>query len=142
MCWLNSYLRLSFTPKLDLVAHSLSVPIGGISRRSETTFNVSLTASQSFVPKIDVQRYRVQDFQTRQRYGNFYYTHIHHGHHEALDQMMVSQAFVAEHPGRVGNVESVSVFNDHLVDETLTNDGIEPWQSDHGQVVASLKLTG
>ncbi|MBC7973020.1 MAG: endonuclease/exonuclease/phosphatase family protein [Verrucomicrobia bacterium] len=88
----------------------------------------------------DVQLYRVQDIQTRQSYGNFYYTHIHNGHHEALDQIMVSQEFVAEHPGRVGHVTSVSVFNDHLVDETLTHDGIEPWQSDHGQVVASIKL--
>ncbi|MBD2033855.1 hypothetical protein H6F76_02145 [Leptolyngbya sp. FACHB-321] len=53
------------------------------------------------MPKIDVQRYRVQDIQTRQTYGNFYYTRIYNGHHEALEQMMVSHAFVAEHLGSV-----------------------------------------
>jgi endonuclease/exonuclease/phosphatase family metal-dependent hydrolase len=88
----------------------------------------------------DVLLYHVKDIQARQSYGDFYYTHIYNGHHESLDHILVSQEFVEQNPNRVGRVGYVSVFNDHLVDETLSKDGVEPWQSDHGQVVASIEL--
>lgn len=89
----------------------------------------------------DTYLYQVKDIQARQGDGNSsYYTHIHNGHYEALDQIMVSQEFVAQNPDRLGRVEYVSVFNDHLIDETLSKEGIPKWQSDHGQVVAAIAL--
>jgi hypothetical protein len=53
---------------------------------------------------------------------------------------MVSEEFVAQNLHRLGRVTYVSVYNDHLVDQTLENQTIEPWQSDHGQVVATIEL--
>ena len=88
----------------------------------------------------DVLLYHVKDIQARRSYGDFYYTHIHNGHYESLDHIMVSQEFVGENPNRVGRVNYVSVFNDHLMDQTLSRDGVELWQSDHGQVVAAIEL--
>jgi endonuclease/exonuclease/phosphatase family metal-dependent hydrolase len=88
----------------------------------------------------DVVLYHVKDIQARQSYDDFYYTHIHNGRHESLDHIMVSQEFVAQNPHHIGRVIYVSVFNDHLVDETLSPESIEPWQSDHGQVVATIEL--
>ena len=41
---------------------------------------------------------------------------------------------------RIGRVTYVSVYNDHLFDETLLADNIEPWMSDHGQIVAAIEL--
>ena len=39
-----------------------------------------------------------------------------------------------------GYVEYVKVFNDHLIDETLSNEEVPVTQSDHGQVVATIRL--
>ena len=88
----------------------------------------------------DTLLYHVKDIQSRHSYGDFYYTHIHNGHYESLDQIMVSEELVAENPERLGRVGYVSLFNDHLLDQTLTDERIAPWQSDHGQVVASIEL--
>ena len=88
----------------------------------------------------DVLLYHVKDIQARRSYGDYYYTHIHNGHYDSLDHIMVSQEFVAENPHHVGRVNYVSVLNDHLIDDTLSNDDVQLWQSDHAQVVASIEL--
>ncbi len=88
----------------------------------------------------DTLLYPVKDIQGRRSYGDFYFTHIHGGHYESLDHIMVSQEFVAENPKAIGRVSYVSVFNDHLIDESLSRDEVEVWQSDHGQVVATIDL--
>jgi endonuclease/exonuclease/phosphatase family metal-dependent hydrolase len=88
----------------------------------------------------DVLLYHVKDIQARLSYADTYYTHIHNGHHESLDHIMVSQELVAENPQNIGRVGSVRVFNDHLIDSTLSNDRLPVWQSDHAQVVASIEM--
>jgi predicted extracellular nuclease len=88
----------------------------------------------------DVLLYHVKDIQARQSYQDYYYSHIHNGHYEALDHIMVSQELVAHNPNHLGRVGFVSVLNDHLIDETLSDDRVELWQSDHAQVVASIEM--
>ena len=84
--------------------------------------------------------YHVKDIQARRSYQDFYYTHIHNGMYESLDQIMVSQELVTEYPRNTGRVGLVSVYNDHLVDQTFTNQGLDKCKSDHGVVVCSLEL--
>jgi len=88
----------------------------------------------------DILLYHVKDIQARMSFHDFYYSHIHNGHYEALDHIMVSQELVAQNPSHIGKVGFVSVFNDHLIDETLSDERVELWQSDHAQVVASIEL--
>ena len=88
----------------------------------------------------DVLLYHAKAIQARKSYHDFYYSHIHNGHHEALDHIMVSQELVGENPAHVGRVTYVSVLNDHLIDETLSNETVPLWQSDHAQIVASIEL--
>ena len=88
----------------------------------------------------DVLLYSVKDIQARQSYGDFYYTHIYNGYYQALDHILVSEEWVAQNPARLGQVEYVSLLNDHLIDETLSYEEVEKWQSDHAQVVATIKL--
>lgn len=88
----------------------------------------------------DTLLYSVKDLHARRSFGDFYYTHIHNGHYESIDHILVSQEFVAENPHRVGRVSYVAVWNDHLVDETMSQDRMQPWQSDHAQVVATIEL--
>jgi endonuclease/exonuclease/phosphatase family metal-dependent hydrolase len=91
-------------------------------------------------PVWDVLLYQVKDIQARLGYGDHYYTYIHNGHYDSLDHIMVSEEFAAQNRDRLGRVTYVSVFNDHIFDQTLLEDKIETWQSDHGQVVATIEL--
>ena len=88
----------------------------------------------------DLLLYHVKDIQARRSYQDFYYTHIHNGMYESLDQIMVSQELVTEYPRRTGRVGLVSVYNDHLVDQTFSNQGVDKCKSDHGVVVCTLEL--
>jgi endonuclease/exonuclease/phosphatase family metal-dependent hydrolase len=92
------------------------------------------------LPVWDVLLYNVKDIQARQSYQDVYYTHIHNGHYENLDHIFVSQEFVRQNNRHLGYVEYVSVFNDHLIDNTLSDEHVPPWQSDHGQVVVTIRL--
>lgn len=62
------------------------------------------------------------------------YSHVHQGWPELLDQIWVSEEFVAGSRWAVGDVRRVDVFNDHL------HEGRERWRSDHGFVRALLRL--
>lgn len=88
----------------------------------------------------DVLLYNVKDIQARKSYRDTYYTYIHNGHYESLDHILVSQEFVRQNPKRLGRVEYVSTLNDHLIDETLSEEKVPVWQSDHGQVVVTIRL--
>lgn len=88
----------------------------------------------------DVLLYNTKDIQARQSYRDVYFTHIHNGHYDSLDHILVSQEFVRQNPSRFGYVEYVKVFNDHLIDETLSDDKISKWKSDHGQVAITIHL--
>ena len=88
----------------------------------------------------DVLFYHAKDIQARKSFHDFYYTHIHNGHYAALDHIMVNQELVDINPNSIGRVRNVSIFNDHLIDETLSEESIPHWQSDHGQVVAHIEF--
>ncbi|MEM6763576.1 MAG: endonuclease/exonuclease/phosphatase family protein [Bacteroidota bacterium] len=88
----------------------------------------------------DILLYQVKDIQARNSMYASHYTHIHNGHHEVLDHIMVSQELVFENPERIGRISHAKVFNDHLVDETLGEERIPEWKSDHGQIVAKVVL--
>lgn len=62
------------------------------------------------------------------------YSHIHQNYPEVLDQVLVSEEFVASSRVAIGDVRRVEVFNDHL------NEGRDRSRSDHGFVRALLRL--
>lgn len=88
----------------------------------------------------DILLYHAKDIQARQASKDVYYTHIHNGHYESLDHIMVSQELVKENPNRVGRVVYVRTFNDHIVDQTFADEQVNCWESDHAQVVATIEL--
>lgn len=88
----------------------------------------------------DVVLSNVKDLQAQVSYEDVYYTHIYNGHHESLDHIFVSNEFLRANPRRVGYVEYVKVLNDHLIDETLSSEGVPKFRSDHGQVAATIRM--
>jgi endonuclease/exonuclease/phosphatase family metal-dependent hydrolase len=90
----------------------------------------------------DVLLYSVQELQSRRSQQNTYYTHIYNGRYESLDHILVSEELYERNPRRVGVVEYVQLLNDHLIDGSLTSISSDGIQSDHGQVVATIRLDG
>ena len=62
------------------------------------------------------------------------YSHVHQGWPEVLEQIWVSEEFVASNRFALGEVRRVEYFNDHL------QEGRERIRSDHGFVRALIKL--
>lgn len=91
-------------------------------------------------PFRDVLLYTAQQLQARESTRDTYFTHIFNGSYEALDHIMVSEEFHGPNPDRVGEIDYVQVFNDHIIDEMASFDDIPRTRSDHGQVVAKIRL--
>ncbi len=62
------------------------------------------------------------------------------GIYESIDQILLSPHFDYENPKRIGEVEYLSVFNDHLTDGSHPDAPYNKLASDHGQIVAHLSL--
>jgi hypothetical protein len=58
---------------------------------------------------------------------------VHDGHYTTIDHILVSEEFNAALPNALGEVVDVLYLNDHLELEL-------PEASDHGQVVARIRL--
>ena len=83
----------------------------------------------------DVALWHAPDVQTGQALRrDVGYSHIHQGSPEVLDQIWVSEEFVAGSRFAIGDVRRVDYFNDHL------NEGRDRMRSDHGFVRALLRL--
>ncbi len=68
------------------------------------------------------------------------YTTAFGGAYESIDQIFMSRHFLPEAPGSIGEMEYFSVFNDHLTDGSQPEAPYNKLASDHGQIMAHLKL--
>ena len=75
--------------------------------------------------------YQIQARQDRLR--NVGFSSVHEGHYSTIDHILVSGEFNGALPGAIGEVVDVLYLNDHL-------DTAAPEASDHGQVVARIRL--
>lgn len=88
----------------------------------------------------DKKLYSSFDIISQKSFKKEWPTHIHNGHYESLDHIYVSQELYFRNPNCIGNVSNVHIYNDHLEDGQLSSDKLPKWKSDHGQVVATIKL--
>lgn len=83
----------------------------------------------------DIALFDASSIQTRLHWlRNVAYTHIHQGIPEVLDQILVSEQFLADSKYGLGEVLQVDYFNDHLKFVTPSR------PTDHGLVRAQIKL--
>lgn len=59
---------------------------------------------------------------------------------ESIDQILLSQHFNPENPSRIGDLEYLSVLNDHLTDGSHPEAPYNKLASDHGQLLAHMRL--
>ena len=88
----------------------------------------------------DAALYTAQTLQEYRNTRDVYYTHIHQDMMESLDHILVSQEFYDRNPQRIGVVSNLRYFNDHLFDSQLSDDKRDRIASDHGQLVAEIRL--
>lgn len=84
--------------------------------------------------------YSTHELQARSIGRDVSYSHIFNSHYENLDHILVSQEFYDRNPDRLGELANLRHFNDHLVDNQLSDDGPDRTTSDHAQLVAEIDL--
>ncbi|MBN2695145.1 endonuclease/exonuclease/phosphatase family protein [bacterium] len=88
----------------------------------------------------DTLLYNTYDIQLQNTTRDVFFSHIHNHKYETLDHIMVSQEFYIHNPNRVGKIEYLHFYNDHLIDSMLITPENPRIYSDHGQLVAQIKL--
>ncbi|MFS4582154.1 endonuclease/exonuclease/phosphatase family protein [Phaeobacter sp. C3_T13_0] len=68
------------------------------------------------------------------------YTTAFGGVHESIDQIYMSRHFDPEWRGSIGEMQYFSVFNDHLTDGSHPEAPYNKLASDHGQIMAHMRL--
>lgn len=68
------------------------------------------------------------------------YTAAFGGVYESLDQIYLSRHFHPDNDERIGEMEYFSVLNDHLTDGSHTEAPYNKLASDHGQIMAHMKI--
>ncbi len=88
----------------------------------------------------DVEMYSAVRSHMRRTEHASIHTHVYNGHYGTIDHILVSQEFYYRNPLRVGDINYVQVFNDHLTDNSITGAPSLGDASDHGQVVVRLSI--
>lgn len=84
----------------------------------------------------DVEMYSAAKTHLRRSEQAEFTTHIFNGHHSTLDHIFFSQEFYYRNGARIGDLDYVRSFNDHVVDRDMPGAPSDPGASDHGQLVA------
>ena len=77
----------------------------------------------------------------RKSYRDMVWTSAFGGAYESIDQILLSNHFHPENPNRIGSLDYLSVFNDHITDGSHPEAPYNKLASDHGQLVAHLRLS-
>ena len=70
------------------------------------------------------------------------YTSAFGGVYESIDQILLSRHFHPDNAQAIGTMEYFSVFNDHLTDGSHPEAPYNKLASDHGQIMAHMRLFG
>jgi len=125
-----------------------AVVIGDLNddQHAVSTEMVSGTPPWRFLPATrkreiwDVLLYNTYEIQARQSPRDVSFSYIYNGNYNTIDHIFVSQELYRFNPNRIGEVEYLRFFNDHIVDSTLTSGNSDRIESDHGQLVATIRM--
>lgn len=90
-----------------------------------------------------VERFRLRSAEkmfVRRSTRDLIFTSAFGGVFESIDQIYLSRHFDSEFSGKIGEMEYFSVLNDHLTDGSHPEAPYNKLASDHGQIIAHLKI--
>lgn len=70
------------------------------------------------------------------------YTAAFGGNYESIDQILMSRHFNPDNADAIGTMDYFSVLNDHLTDGSHPEAPYNKLASDHGQIIAHMRLNG
>ncbi len=91
-------------------------------------------------PFWDVELYSAAEAHTRRTPGTAMHTHIRNGVYDTADHVLVSQAFFYRNRDRIGDIAAVTLFSDHLLDDSLREAPANRPSSDHALVRVELSI--
>lgn len=87
-----------------------------------------------------VRLYSAESLFVRKSQRDMVYTTAFGGAFESIDQIYMSRHFHPENPDRLGDMAYFSVLNDHLTDGSHPEAPYNKLASDHGQIMAHMRL--
>lgn len=88
----------------------------------------------------DVELYSAVRAHLRRSEQSSIYTHIYNGHYGTIDHIFVSQEFYYRNSRRIGDINFVQCFNDHLTDDSIRGAPSLGPASDHAQLTVRLSI--
>jgi hypothetical protein len=89
-----------------------------------------------------VRLYSAEKLFVRKSLRDMVYTSAFGGEFESIDQILMSRHFHPDYARRIGEMEYFSVFNDHLTDGSHPEAPYNKLASDHGQIMAHIRMGG
>lgn len=93
----------------------------------------------------DIERVRLHSAEklfVRKSLRDMVFTAAFGGVYESIDQIYMSRHFLPEYAKSIGEMEYFSVLNDHLTDGSHPEAPYNKLASDHGQIMAHIRLKG
>ena len=93
----------------------------------------------------EIERVRLHSAEklfVRKSLRDMVYTAAFGGNFESIDQIFMSRHFHPDFEGKIGDMEYFSVLNDHLTDGSHPEAPYNKLASDHGQIMAHIRLRG
>ncbi len=88
----------------------------------------------------DVELYSAARAHLRRSEKADFTTHVFNGHHSTIDHIFLSREFYFRNRDRIGDLDYVRAFNDHVIDKDFPGAPRERDASDHGQLVAHFSF--
>lgn len=107
----------------------------------DRTDRYSKEESQQITEAIErVRLHSAEKLFVRKSLRDMVYTAAFGGNFESIDQIYMSRHFHPDHEARIGQMEYFSVLNDHLTDGSHPEAPYNKLASDHGQIMAHMRL--
>lgn len=89
-----------------------------------------------------VQLVSAEKLFVRKSLRDMVFTSAFGGVYESIDQILMSRHFHPDNPDAIGGMDYFSTFNDHLTDGSHPEAPCNKLASDHGQIMAHMRLWG
>ncbi|SEP71925.1 endonuclease/exonuclease/phosphatase family protein [Thalassovita taeanensis] len=113
-------------------------------RHDATAENDRYTKEEARQITESVERVRLHSAEklfVRKSQRDMVYTAAFGGVYESIDQIFLSRHFHPDYKKRIGDMEYFSTFNDHITDGSHPEAPYNKLASDHGQIMAHMRLT-
>ena len=101
------------------------------------------TEQEDLIIRAQIEQYQLQSAEMqfiKKSQRDMVFTSAFGGVYESIDQILMSQHFIEGSANNIGVMDCFSMFNDHIADGAHAEAPYNKLASDHGQIMAHMKL--